>query len=111
MTTRFPTDRVSGRRPHYAALILTTLLSVLPRGFSQTPPAAGANDDVTRLPTFRVETEKDVGYIAADTISGGRLSTNVLKTPSDLTVLTREFLDDVGINDLNQAGLGSPVPP
>jgi len=66
---------------------------------------AATAPDVVKLPTFNVRTEKDEGYIAADTISGGRLSTNVMKTPSDLTVLTREFLDDIGVGNLNEAGL------
>jgi outer membrane receptor for ferric coprogen and ferric-rhodotorulic acid len=91
----------------WASLIalVSSLLWSTPLCTAQTPKPSAAAEETIELPTFRVLTEKDVGYIAGDTISGGRLSTNVLKTPSDLTVLTREFLDDLGVGNLNEAGL------
>lgn len=52
---------------------------------------------------FTVNSARDRGYIAADTLSGGRLNTNLLETPTDVTVLTREFLDDVAAFNLNDA--------
>jgi len=57
-------------------------------------------EDTLVLSPFTVSSEKDTGYMAADVISGGRLATNLLKTATDVTVLTREFLDDVGANNI-----------
>ena len=47
----------------------------------------------------------DRGYIAADTVSGGRLSMNLLQSPNDVTALTREFLDDIGAVNLAEAAV------
>ena len=89
--------------PHATRCVVAILLGVTTqKAAAQTTPS---KSDVVELPTFNVRIDKDEGYIAADTISGGRLSTNVLKTPSDLTVLTREFLDDVGVVSLHEAGV------
>ncbi|MDR0353517.1 MAG: hypothetical protein LBI02_09295, partial [Opitutaceae bacterium] len=47
--------------------------------------------------------EKDRGYLAADTLTGGRMATNLLTTPGDITVQTREFLNDIAANTLTDA--------
>jgi outer membrane receptor protein involved in Fe transport len=74
--------------------------------FAQTvtpaPASARAGEEVVELPTFSVQAEKDEGYIAADTISGSRLSTNLIKTPSDVTTLTAEFIKDLGAFDTRE---------
>jgi outer membrane receptor for ferric coprogen and ferric-rhodotorulic acid len=103
-----PTPSLVQRRcAHFASQLLALVLIAADplTARAQTAAAPAASGPVVDLPTFNVRTEKDEGYIAADTISGGRLSTNVLKTPSDLTVLTREFLDDIGANNLHEAGV------
>jgi outer membrane receptor for ferric coprogen and ferric-rhodotorulic acid len=76
---------------------------------AQTTPAPD-NDksDVLKLSPFTVSTEKDTGYIAAQVISSGRVGMSVLETPADVTVLTRDFLDDVGATDLNNASIWLP---
>jgi outer membrane receptor protein involved in Fe transport len=65
-----------------------------------TPPAAAPKPEETvELSPFTVNTDQDTGYIATDSLVGGRLSTQLLKTPSDVTVLTRDFLTDIGATD------------
>ncbi len=64
-------------------------------------PAVG---ETVVLGTFTVNADNDVGYQAVDTIVGGRLKTNLMQTPTDVSVLTREFLDDLAITDLATAG-------
>ncbi len=89
--------------PFLRALVAALLSST---GFAQQRPAAATsadNGETVHLNAFTVTTDKDTGYIAADVISAGRLSTNLLKTPADITVLTRDFMDDVGAVDLNEA--------
>lgn len=56
-------------------------------------PARG--DDIIELTPFTVTADNDVGYVATDAVSGGRLSINLLKSPTDTSILTREFLDDI----------------
>ncbi len=65
-------------------------------------PALGSEQTI-QLSPFTVSTDKDTGYMAADVMSGGLLATNLLKTASDVTVLTRDFLDDIGAVDMQDA--------
>ncbi len=65
-------------------------------------PEPEKSETVAMLP-FLVATDKDTGYTAADTISSGRLSTNLLMTPSSTTALTRDFLNDLGAATLVEA--------
>jgi outer membrane receptor for ferric coprogen and ferric-rhodotorulic acid len=61
--------------------------------------------EAIQLSPFTVSTDKDTGYLAADVMSGSRLATNLLKTASDVTVLTRDFLDDIGANNIQDVQL------
>lgn len=63
------------------------------------PETAQKDADAVVLSPFTVNTDKDTGYIASDSVLGGRLSTSLLKTPSDVSVLTRDFLNDIGVTD------------
>jgi hypothetical protein len=69
------------------------------------------------LTPFEVTTNKDVGYAAGNTLSGGRVDTPLAITPGAISVITKEFMDDFNITDMNQAGnwtigfdLGTSVP-
>src|SRR5438105_4762434 len=69
-------------------------------------PAENASQtEAVVLNAFTVNTDKDTGYQAADSLVGGRISANVLKTPADQTILTREFLDDIGALSYAEAGV------
>lgn len=76
---------------------------------AQTAPTAStaanppARDDAVVLSPFTVNTAKDNGYLAADSLLAGRLSTELIKTPSDITVLTRDFINDIGATDYLEA--------
>ncbi|MBI5380700.1 MAG: hypothetical protein HZA31_02250 [Opitutae bacterium] len=56
-----------------------------------------------QLSPFTVFADKDSGYIATNVISGGMLATNLQKTATDVTVLTRDFLNDIGAASLQDA--------
>jgi outer membrane receptor for monomeric catechols len=103
-------------RAHHAhralhALLAALALSAATLAHAQQSPAAAqpaaddADDTIVQMAALTVTTGRDNGYIAADTLSGSRLSTNLLKTPADITILTRQFLDDIGANNLNDAAL------
>jgi outer membrane receptor protein involved in Fe transport len=55
------------------------------------------------LETFVVDTTKDDGYIAVDSLAGGRTATPIKLTPMAISSLTRNFLDDVAITDVRDA--------
>lgn len=72
----------------------------------QTPPTAtnsDKKDEAILLTPFQVNTAKDVGYAAGNTLSGGRVDTPLAITPASISVITKEFLQDFNINDVNQA--------
>lgn len=56
-------------------------------------------DEVIALSPFVVNSEKDLGYLAANTISGSRLNTRLFDTSASISEMTKEFLDDIGAND------------
>ncbi|WP_415910843.1 TonB-dependent siderophore receptor [Oleiharenicola sp. Vm1] len=65
-----------------------------------TPPA---KEDVYTLTPFVVNTDKDVGYVAVDSLAGGRTNTPVKFTPTSMSSLTRTFIDDLGIQNVRDA--------
>jgi iron complex outermembrane recepter protein len=50
---------------------------------------------------FNVNTEKDVGYHAENTLAGSRLNARLKDTAGSVAVFTKEFMDDLMITDLN----------
>jgi outer membrane receptor for ferric coprogen and ferric-rhodotorulic acid len=75
---------------------------------AQTAPAsrtvAELTSDVVRLSPFEVRTDTDKGYAATSTLSGSRVATSLMETPAMIGVLTREFLDDIGAQNLSDFG-------
>jgi TonB-dependent Receptor Plug Domain len=59
--------------------------------------------DALVMNPFRVSTEKDSGYAAGNTLSGGRINTPLEVNPSSIQVITKEFMDDFAITDFNDA--------
>jgi hypothetical protein len=60
-------------------------------------------EDTFVLSPFTVSTSKDTGYIAADTLNAGRLSTNLLMTPGNIDVFTRDLINDLGVFNIDEA--------
>jgi len=85
-----PTARLIAAFTLAAGTILSA--QTAPTNSASTTPA----EDAVRLSPFTVNTEKDRGYLAGESLVGGRMATELFKTPSDTTVLTKEFLDDIG---------------
>ena len=56
------------------------------------------------LNPFQVSTSKDVGYAAGNTLSGGRVDTPLAITPGSISVMTKEFMDDFNVTNMNDAG-------
>ncbi len=69
-------------------------------------PAAGASsseEEAVVLSPFEVSTERDFGYVSTATLSGGRLSTELRNTAAAVSVLPREFLDDIGASSVQES--------
>ncbi len=78
-----------------AAALLTTALPALPvRG--QDSSLEPASEEIVNLSPFVVSSAGDDGYRAANTLSGTRMNASLFYTPAAVSVLTKEFLDDIG---------------
>ena len=69
---------------------------------AQTPPPQ-VEEKTVKLSPFEVRTEKDQGYIATSTLAGSRLNTALIETPASISVMTKEFLDDIGATSVATA--------
>ena len=76
-----------------AVAVLIALLKIA--GLAATP-----SPEVVNLSPFIVSTEGDEGYRAANTLSGTRMNASLLHTPAAVSVLTKEFLDDIGAENV-----------
>ena len=57
---------------------------------------------ITVLNPYVVDMTLDRGYQATNTLSGSRLNSSLRDTPSSISVFTKEFLQDVGLDDLGE---------
>jgi outer membrane receptor protein involved in Fe transport len=58
------------------------------------------DDDVYVLSPFSVESSSDVGYLAQNTLAGSRLNTSLKDTGAAISVMTPEFLEDIGATSM-----------
>ena len=88
-------------------LVLIGVLCALPPGFhAQTAPSvstAAANSDAVILNPFQVSTDKDTGYVAANSLAGGRADTPLKLTPASISVMTQEFMNDFNVTNITEA--------
>jgi outer membrane receptor for ferric coprogen and ferric-rhodotorulic acid len=90
------------RRAVYA--ILASAVLTLPAGAAQPASSQPNNTDETLVLTpFTVDATRDQGFVAASALAGGRLSTDLKDTPVAYSVLTREFIDALGVSDVTEA--------
>ena len=94
---------------HWLRLISALFLASTAQAQSANPSSSSStskerkDDDTVTLSPFVVSTDKDTGYIAADTLNAGRLRTNLLMTPGTMEVFTRDLLDDLGVFNIDEA--------
>ena len=67
------------------------------------PAAAAPAAETVVLSPFTVNSNRDVGFVAASSLAGGRLATDLKDTPAAYSVLTREFIDALNLTDLSVA--------
>lgn len=98
-----PSPTMTKPRNFLAALAGWLVAAADPASAQSAPVPNPAADDAISLSPFVVATDRDNGYIAADTINAGRLSTNLLMTPGTMEVFTRDLLDDLGVFNIDEA--------
>lgn len=83
-------------------LMMAALLPIAGVEAQPTPPAPAtpAQEEAITLSPFEVNTSKDVGYVAAGSLAGGRTDMSLKQTAAAISVFTREFLDDIGAESL-----------
>lgn len=89
-----------------SAFLLAAMAGGTAFGQSVVPPsgvAAAAKEEAVELTPFTVTSDKDVGYQAANTLAGSRMNTSLKDTAASISILTEEFIKDVGAMDLNEA--------
>jgi len=88
------------------------LLALLPLTFAPAgvlaqavaPKSADSSNQKTIVLTpFAVDSSRDRGFVAASALAGGRLATDLKDTPVAYSVLTREFIDALGVSDVTEA--------
>lgn len=74
---------------------------------AQSVPAASASpaadEQPVELSPFLVDDTRDVGYVATNTLAGSRFNTALKDTPASISVLTSEFLADIGAFQIDEA--------
>jgi len=99
-----------------AGLLLTSAFALLAQGqpaphsapAASTAPSTGADaEEMIVLTPFEVNTTRDVGYIATNTLAGSRLNTSLKDTGAAISVLTPEFLSDLGATSMRDVILFS----
>ncbi|MEY2881364.1 MAG: hypothetical protein RLZZ15_3744, partial [Verrucomicrobiota bacterium] len=90
-------------QPAHAATRLVALLAVLATtAYAQTvvtPTKPAVEDDTLTLTPFEVSATKDTGYQATDTLAGTRIRTELRDVGAAISVITKEFLRDIGATD------------
>ena len=102
--------------PHRAVTraVLTALLLANCSLYSQTlppptPAAAAPRDErakdelVVELSPFVISEASETGWVATETLAGSRLRTNFKDVPNQLETLTKDFMDDLGVSNIDQA--------
>lgn len=84
------------------AALCATQISVFGQSTEPSPAASNAND-VVELSPFQVSTTSDEGYAARETLAGSRVKTNLKDVPAQISIMTKEFLDDIASVDIDDA--------
>ena len=92
--------------PVTLALVALLGVSFTQAQIAPAPKPEVANATVTLTP-FTVSAEKDVGFVAASSLAGGRIATALKDTPVAYSVVTAEFLE---YSRLRGNDLSTPMP-
>lgn len=66
------------------------------------PAPLAAEEEVYELSPFQVTAEEDTGYQATSTLGGTRLRTDLKDLAASISVVTKEMMDDLAVDDLSK---------
>src|SRR6476620_9723829 len=89
-------------RPSFRLLLAGGALAVSSAQPPNAPRASKPGEDTIVLTPFTVDATRDQGFVAASALAGGRLATDLKDTPVAYSVLTREFIDALGVSDVTE---------
>ena len=87
----------------HATFLLVASLSAFAQTAPPAPPESTASDVAFVLSPFQVDATKDLGYAAKNTLAGSRLNSQLIDTPSAISVMTPEFQMDIGAATIDTA--------
>jgi iron complex outermembrane receptor protein len=96
-----PTFMTWNRVALAGCLIFVSLRPATAQTVATVPPPA-APGEVVELSPFEVNTSRDLGYAAENTLAGSRLNSALRDTAGSVSVFTREFLDDLAITNIHE---------
>jgi hypothetical protein len=105
MNTRPSAVTQSCRRSWIPAVFSAFAVLCTPVVRAQTAPAPKpeTSGEAITLTPFNVSAEKDVGFVAASSLAGGRIATALKDTPVAYSVVTAEFLEAFNLTDVAEA--------
>lgn len=93
---------------------LATLFGLSLAATAQQAPQSGSRassegeGETILLSPFEISAEKEHGYQAVSTLSGGRIQTDLKDTPATISIITKEFMEDLGLTSSQEFALWSP---
>jgi iron complex outermembrane receptor protein len=66
-------------------------------------PTKPSSEEVVQLSAFQVQTDRERGYRATNSLTATRTATSILDTPLNITVLTEDFMEDIDAQFLNDS--------
>ncbi len=85
-------------------ILVCSLLSVCGLvSYAQAQETEQEEENVYELSPFEVNTSGDRGYYASNTISGSRINIALQDMPMPIEVITSEFIEDTGAQDLRES--------
>uniref|UniRef100_UPI004049D143 TonB-dependent receptor plug domain-containing protein n=1 Tax=Cephaloticoccus sp. TaxID=1985742 RepID=UPI004049D143 len=82
-----------------ACLAALFALSSAP-AWAQQVASDASDEEIVQLTPFEVESEKDYGYLKTNSATATRIGMEIQKIPLNVSVQSREFLDDTNSNSL-----------
>lgn len=76
-----------------------SLLAQTPAPATSPTATPETDEEIFELSPFEVSADQDAGYVATSTLAGTRIRTDLKDVGSAITVITKEFLTDIGATD------------